>query len=1145
MTTKHGPILILVLLFSVLLVLQTQAQTMPTSNTIFLPFVMTAGEPTPQTLTDQVEQAVESALAAANTPLQLDYLNLTGTTLTLKLTSADLEEIDAFTFQTVLPVIDTAVSQVLIAQKSNNDTLSYEIFVNGQYWQGNSEPIAAKTQSELAIQVNTSANPKVVLSPGHGWYQTASGAWYLERSYHNGIVEDFINAELTMNLAEKLRQAGVDVRGARALDKNGGNHLDSGYPWWQMGSATYVGSLGAPTFVAGGGFSDYQQNIVAPPRYANWIGADMLINLHNNGGGGCGTEIWYDSSNGYQDQSRRLATLIHDHLMSRLRAEWNSDWCDRGVKSSNGGYGENRIFNGPAVIVELAFMDNPGDNAALQNTRFRNIAMQAIQEAIMIYYGGAAQPVATTFVGNPVSRLYFDQNNERLNLEVCADNLPGQTVYAQVAQPNKITVPIALQANGRCVTFYNLDGPGPVQANTPYATRVALNGPPNAEWPVPCFDATGGRGLCDTVMAPGAAVSANGDHPALILPVLETGYRWKITAGYNTRFHGGNDNNQADLMTLDISEEGHNSAGQTVIAAASGEVWHVSSSGCQIVLRHGNYFTSYLHVRPKSGLQVGSSIAAGSPIGKMENNCPGISSGAHVHFMLNTWAGSGSAPRQFPFQSSWKAEPFMNLCGVAYPATGIQNEHAYKHVSPCATATPAPTPNETTFASNATSRLYFDQGGARINLEVCAANLLGQRVQAQLSRPGKTFGIVSKTASGNCVTFFDMDGDGPVLANTFYTTRAALNQPPNGSWPAPCFAATGGQGLCDTNSFTPSAPQLFSGNPSSRLFFDQNGERLNLEVCADNLPGQTVYVRVMRPGRVFPVVVQQSSSRCITFYDLDDTGPVLADTTYTTLAALNQPPNDNWPVPCFAPTGGQGLCDAGVYTPVTAVFSGNPTSRLFFDQNNERINLEVCAENLPGRTVHVQMWRAAVGNNPAREWNVSQSASSRCLTFWNLDEAGLTIPGVVYYTVASLDPLGAGEAARRRGSCFATTEGHQLCDALNRSAIIANASSQLTINTDAVTLRVCGDNLPGERVYVQMWRRAVNGNPARTWNVDQVAGGTCTTFSDLDGSGPTVAGVTYFTVAGIQPLGSNEAAQQRTACYAATGAVRLCDAIQR
>jgi N-acetylmuramoyl-L-alanine amidase len=239
-------------------------------------------------------------------------------------------------------------------------------------------------EAAMPAAVNGIQGKRVVLSPGHGRYDNGRGGWSLQRGYHWGIVEDYINLDLVIELNSRLSGSGADIRPARQLDKNAGNH-GSGYPWWQMDGSEYVRHLGAPESVwKPNGLGGIDRDIAARPEYANWLQANALVSVHNNGGGGntCpshGTETWYDTSNGYQSQSRRLASL---------RTEWDANWCNRGVKGSNGGYGENRRFRGPAVIVELAFMDVKSDNDALKNARFRSIATAAIQDAIVEYFGG-------------------------------------------------------------------------------------------------------------------------------------------------------------------------------------------------------------------------------------------------------------------------------------------------------------------------------------------------------------------------------------------------------------------------------------------------------------------------------------------------------------------------------------------------------------------------------------------------------------------------------------------------------------------------------------------------------------------------------------------------------------------------------------
>ena len=113
------------------------------------------------------------------------------------------------------------------------------------------------------------------------------------------------------------------------------------------------------------------------------------------------------------------------------------------------------------------------------------------------------------------------------------------------------------------------------------------------------------------------------------------------------------------------------------------------------------------------------------------------------------------------------------------------------------------------------------------------------------------------------------------------------------------------------------------------------------------------------------------------------------------------------------------------------------------------------------------------------------------------------------------------------------------------SAVIENGSSEISINVDTVDLQVCGDNLAGNVVYVQMWRDSVENNNPRTWNYVDIATDNCLELTDLDGDDPTFTGAIYYTVAAIEPLAGDEAAEQQTECYDTREKTRLCDAIGR
>ena len=83
----------------------------------------------------------------------------------------------------------------------------------------------------------------------------------------------------------------------------------SGHPGWQEGAVYFVQALGAPPDVWNTGISDYARDINSRPLYANWIDADVVVSIHNNGGGGTGTETWYDETN-----RRIVAYAIRDSL---------------------------------------------------------------------------------------------------------------------------------------------------------------------------------------------------------------------------------------------------------------------------------------------------------------------------------------------------------------------------------------------------------------------------------------------------------------------------------------------------------------------------------------------------------------------------------------------------------------------------------------------------------------------------------------------------------------------------------------------------------------------------------------------------------------------------------------------------------------
>jgi N-acetylmuramoyl-L-alanine amidase len=270
------------------------------------------------------------------------------------------------------------------------DGLPLDMFLEER--RGPSPPAARRPAAGRGSRL-TAANPRVLLSAGHGWYWNERfGAWHLQRDHFWGIVEDVVNWEFASELQTALRRTRFDARLARNPDRLA-RPGPSGHPGWQEGAVYFIKGLGAPANVWNIGASDYARDINSRPLYANWIDTDLVVSIHNNGGEGTGTETWYDETNGYEGESQRLAETLNAYVVHAVRRFYNADWPDRGLRSCNGCKGENRLAARPAVILEIAFMDTKSpDNDALHDQKFRQIVAYAIRDGLHAWAGVPLPP---------------------------------------------------------------------------------------------------------------------------------------------------------------------------------------------------------------------------------------------------------------------------------------------------------------------------------------------------------------------------------------------------------------------------------------------------------------------------------------------------------------------------------------------------------------------------------------------------------------------------------------------------------------------------------------------------------------------------------------------------------------------------------
>ena len=185
---------------------------------------------------------------------------------------------------------------------------------------------------------------KICIDPGHGGYDPGAVG-------PSGLKEKDITLAVSLLLAEKLRAAGQDV------------------------TLTRTGDIASWTS---------NTDLLKRCSLANQGGADVFISVHCNSAANpaaTGTETYHHASSA---DGKRLARAVQGELVSALGLP------DRGVKTA--GFYVLRHTSMPAILVELAFICNPKEEALLAAPGFQAKAAQAIAKGIGLTYGFAAAP---------------------------------------------------------------------------------------------------------------------------------------------------------------------------------------------------------------------------------------------------------------------------------------------------------------------------------------------------------------------------------------------------------------------------------------------------------------------------------------------------------------------------------------------------------------------------------------------------------------------------------------------------------------------------------------------------------------------------------------------------------------------------------
>jgi len=270
--------------------------------------------------------------------------------------------------------------------------------------------VGAEVAPMAGVGIQSLSGHSITLSPGHGKYWNGSG-WYTARPVYCSPLsqEDYHNVDDAIYLKQYLEQDGMTVKMSRCTNKSYGNSPYAGNDaWWHMAACYWLKNAGYPCSVyasytgdctLGAGASESSDDIRARPLASDYDNTNIYISLHTNGlAGDCtgscptGTDTYYDCSTEHASWctvSTNLANAVHPALINSIRNNvGDSGWVDRGKHDSAGAYGEIRIPDRAAILIELAFHDTCDNDAIhLRDPWWVSGAMWGIYKGICDYFG--------------------------------------------------------------------------------------------------------------------------------------------------------------------------------------------------------------------------------------------------------------------------------------------------------------------------------------------------------------------------------------------------------------------------------------------------------------------------------------------------------------------------------------------------------------------------------------------------------------------------------------------------------------------------------------------------------------------------------------------------------------------------------------
>lgn len=235
--------------------------------------------------------------------------------------------------------------------------------------EGNVEEAIANTAEEVtsysenAISTySINSDVVVVLDPGHGGSDSGALGY--------GLQEKNLTLKIANYCKEELEQySGVKVYMTREDDR-------------------YLGDS------AGDAASDLANRVNMAEKW----GADLLVSIHINAGGGNGVEVYYPNLNfnaSIGSQGEEVATQIQKQLVAlglydrgiKIKSTINDEYDDGSKQDYYGIIRRSKLAGFPGIIVEHAFIDNAQDAKLLKDESFLKKCGVADATGIANYFG--------------------------------------------------------------------------------------------------------------------------------------------------------------------------------------------------------------------------------------------------------------------------------------------------------------------------------------------------------------------------------------------------------------------------------------------------------------------------------------------------------------------------------------------------------------------------------------------------------------------------------------------------------------------------------------------------------------------------------------------------------------------------------------